>query len=232
MSPSVTLYFINDVLPVQDNTTQFKVESAGRTSRCMQMLERASKFNAKQLHLVITHYWFNHPEDPSKNYFCFVQDQDMPCKAVTAAMLQEYYANLQTCMAAMVRMGFQIFYTPMVDDAGPAGIWRNAFALDPLKKYQGFSYSEVSLEPVATIMGTLMQPGQRYRMCVEGEMNLSVVKFASQYLKLITILKKLVLKVRACWGSCGALMAGSAKQLVAMSALSDTAVARCAATLP
>jgi hypothetical protein len=51
ITPSISLYFVNDV--------KLTTTAAGKTSRCQEMLERASKFSARQIHLVITHYWFN-----------------------------------------------------------------------------------------------------------------------------------------------------------------------------
>lgn len=40
----------------------------------------------------------------------------------------------------------------------PAGGWRNALVFDPLVKYDGFSYYEVMLRPIAQALNAVITP--------------------------------------------------------------------------
>jgi hypothetical protein len=46
-----------------------------------------------------------------------------------------------------------IMVTPHMDDGSPEPKWRNAIALDPLKKYGEWSYSEALVSPAALVGG-------------------------------------------------------------------------------
>lgn len=62
-------------------------------------------------------------------------------------------------------LGFDIAFTPHLDDGLNNGQWRNAMLINPLEKYGGMSYVDVVLKPLADAMAATIQENT-YVSCV------------------------------------------------------------------
>jgi hypothetical protein len=56
------------------------------------------------------------------------------CEPFTAAILAEWTKAFIPCLAYAVKAGFDIAFTPHLDDGLASGVWRNAQLINPLAK--------------------------------------------------------------------------------------------------
>jgi hypothetical protein len=56
-----------------------------------------------------------------------------------------------------VDLGFDIAFTPHLDDGLNMGQWRNAMRINPLEKHGGMSYLDVVLKPLAEAMAAALK---------------------------------------------------------------------------
>ncbi len=66
------------------------------------------------------------------------------CPWINKLAIDRFRFGLQWCLAKAVEMGLDIAITPHLDDGLEYGGWRNALWFNPLQKYGGFSYYDVS----------------------------------------------------------------------------------------
>jgi hypothetical protein len=139
-SPSVSIFFLEDMVPFADDPS---------TNQCIEMVKRASSFNSRCLNLMITWYFKDIDQDEKPDQYCFRQRQHAFCTPITADVLATYEAGLSACVQFAVDLGFDLFYTPHVDDGGTTGTWRNAVKVDPLVRLgsggSAWTYKEIML---------------------------------------------------------------------------------------
>ena len=80
------------------------------------------------------------------------------CTPATPELVARWQALFQPCLKYAVDLGFDIAFTPHLDDGLNNGQWRNAMRINPLEKYGGMSYFDVVLKPLADSMAATLQP--------------------------------------------------------------------------
>jgi hypothetical protein len=72
--------------------------------------------------------------------------------------VDKWTALFTPCLKYAVDMGFDIAFTPHLDDGLNNGQWRNAMKINPVERYGGMSYFEVVLKPLADAMAAALRP--------------------------------------------------------------------------
>lgn len=86
------------------------------------------------------------------------------CTPATPELVAKWGALFQPCLAYAVGLGFDIAFTPHLDDGLNNGQWRNAMLINPLQKYGGMSYFDFVIKPLADVMAATLQPNTK--VCV------------------------------------------------------------------
>jgi hypothetical protein len=109
-------------------------------------------------------------------------------------VLATFEDGLFSCLQFAVDLGFDIFYTPHVDDGGTTGTWRNAVKVDPLVRLgagaSAVTYKEVLLDPVTRVLAKVARPGLKVWYSVQGEMNLAVMTYPREYAAVMAAVRK------------------------------------------
>lgn len=72
-------------------------------------------------------------------------------------------ALFQPCLDYAVGLGFDVAFTPHLDDGLNNGQWRNAMLINPLQKYRGMSYTDFVLKPLADVMAATIREKTKVR---------------------------------------------------------------------
>lgn len=75
--------------------------------------------------------------------------------------MARWTALFKPCLKYAVDMGFDIAFTPHLDDGLNNGQWRNAMRINPVERYGGMSYFDVVLGPLADAMAATLLPNTR-----------------------------------------------------------------------
>jgi hypothetical protein len=171
-SPTISLFFLEDVIPFASNP---------ESSVCIEQVKRASAFKAKRLNYVITWYFVDDDNDAIPEKYCYRIRQNAQCIPFTPDVLPTWEIGLQACIKYAVNLGFDIFYTPHVDDGGSGGAWRNAIKVDPYARHAGLTYEEMLLDPLTRIFNKVARPGLKIWYSLQGEMNLAIMTYPQNY---------------------------------------------------
>ena len=171
-SPSISLFFLEDVVPFAADPT---------SNVCIEQVKRSSAFNAKRLNFVITWYFVDDDRDSIPDKYCYRPRQNAQCIPFTQDVLTTWELGLQTCIKYAIDLGFDIFITPHVDDGGSGGGWRNAMKVDPVAVHGNITYKQILLDPVTRSLAKTARPGMKIWYSLQGEMNLAVMTYPQSY---------------------------------------------------
>ena len=79
------------------------------------------------------------------------------CTQATPDLVAQWVQLFTPCLKYAVDLGFDVAFTPHLDDGLNNGAWRNAMLINPLQKHQGMSYFDVVLKPLADAMAATIQ---------------------------------------------------------------------------
>ncbi len=149
-------------------------------SRCTDMIDRASAAGAASVALVPTHGFFadqigttdrGTPLYENRGY-CYKSGTS--CLPFTAADIASFEAGMRTCLHRAVHHGLDLAVIPHLDDGRFAGAWRNSLIFDPTARYDGHTYGDVLLYPLARAMRDTMSSTTRVYFALQGEMGATV----------------------------------------------------------
>ncbi|KAA6422791.1 MAG: hypothetical protein FRX49_07326 [Trebouxia sp. A1-2] len=132
----------------------------GHTSRCTEMVDRAAGQTNSRLNFAPVLFWVDRtvktptPSQTSKiSYFCFQRyvqsDGALTCQPATQTDIDAFQAGMQACFARAVQHRMAIHISPQLNDGTGQAAWQNLLNLNPLTRYEDFSYIEVMLYPLA-----------------------------------------------------------------------------------
>jgi hypothetical protein len=186
MSPSVGLFRLVDL-------SLYEGIQGKNATRCEHMVDKAGRTGATMINFVLTHYYVDEDGDYTPERFCYKAGTGAECTAFTPAAVEEWVRLFKPCLAYAVGLGFDIAYTPHLDDGLNAGQWRNAMLIDPLAKYGGMSYFDVVLEPLARAASETIKPSTRVWFALQGEMSAMVTRFPENHRRILPYLRKITL---------------------------------------
>jgi hypothetical protein len=186
MSPSVGLFRLVDLSTPE-------VIAGKNATRCEHMVDKAGRTGATKINFVLTHYYVDEDADYVPDYFCYKAGTSPECTKFTQKAADEFVRLVKPCLAYAVGMGFDLAFTPHLDDGLNAGQWRNAMRIDPLAKYGGMSYFDVVLEPLARAASATMLPTTRVWFALQGEMSAMVTLFPDAHRRILPYLRKITL---------------------------------------
>lgn len=186
MSPSVGLFRLVDL-------TLYEVIQGKNATRCEHMVDKAGRTGATMINFVLTHYYVDEDGDFTPDAFCYKAGTGAECTTFTPAAVEEWVKRFKPCLSYAVGLGFDLAFTPHLDDGLNKGQWRNAMLIDPLAKYGGMSYFDVVLEPLARAASATMKPTTRLWFALQGEMSAMVTNFPDSHRRILPYLRKISL---------------------------------------
>ncbi|MEM9354313.1 MAG: cellulase family glycosylhydrolase [Planctomycetota bacterium] len=106
-------------------------------------------------------------------------------KPLDQAGVERFQAAVRETFAEAVAHGMQISIVAHLNAAGPHYEWRNKFRFDPLAFYDGHSYYESVLKPIAAALQETVEPGSHVEFAVCGEMGRSVFAYPHEYIQIL-----------------------------------------------
>ncbi len=162
------------------------------SDRCVNMVDRASKFKQSKIMFVPTLFWVQDGNGPVKHY-CYDRRQDsqgkFSCEPADSAKIARFKAAMQRCFQKAIDAKLSIALTPHLDDGTGQGRWRNVLDFDPTTKHAGFSYAEVALLPLAEALNTIARPDTKIYFGMQGEMSVTVFRHPKAWRSLVRQLK-------------------------------------------
>lgn len=186
MSPSVGLFRLVDL-------SLYEVIQGKNATRCEHMVDKAGRTGATKINFVLTHYYVDEDGDYTPERFCYKAGMGAECTAFTPAAVEEWVRLFKPCLSYAVGLGFDLAFTPHLDDGLNKGQWRNAMLIDPLAKYGGMSYFDVVLEPLARAASQTMKESTRVWFALQGEMSAMVTSFPDSHRRILPYLRKITL---------------------------------------
>ncbi|KAL4423381.1 hypothetical protein ABPG77_004312 [Micractinium sp. CCAP 211/92] len=193
ISPTVYIGGIQDLRP----------DSTG-PSKCSRLVDAAATYGASTFKraqfLVSVLWWDSGPRDPPagyngcqnytlSTYYCFSRFNATsllwwsyhrdPATGTAAPVAQadidEFRGLLTACLQHAVDQGLQPAINLHADDGRAENGWRNTLPFDPLQKFQGFSYYDILLEPIADALNAVVLQGNSEAwLSLQGEMGATV----------------------------------------------------------
>ncbi|GFH11981.1 uncharacterized protein HaLaN_07588 [Haematococcus lacustris] len=158
--------------------------------RCVDMAWRGADLGTRRIQFVPTHYWNQDGSGGVRNY-CY-NDGSGSCNKFSQASIKRFEDGLALCFGAALDAGFStIAITPHVDcgDDGEWHVskWRNGLEFNPRQKYDGYSYEEIMLQPLARALARYESDSRlkRIHFALQGEMGATVMRYPAQYLNLL-----------------------------------------------
>ena len=112
------------------------------------------------------------------------------CVPWTSALIQEYQQAMTLCFKEALRHGYTLYIRPHLDDGTAQGAWRNGLLFKPKDKYDGFSYYDIMLAPLADALrdalkqtaeeGSLKGKPELY-FATQGEMSATIMRFSREW---------------------------------------------------
>lgn len=97
-------------------------------------------------------------------------DAESPeCTPATPELIARWLSLFRPCLQYAVDLGFDIAFTPHLDDGANSGQWRNAMRINPLERHEGVSYYDLVLRPLAEAMRDALRPGTYVSAAGAGE---------------------------------------------------------------
>ena len=121
--------------------------------------------------------------------FCY---QKNTCEAMTQELIVEIENKLLECSVIAAEAGVNLSFVPHLDDGEGKGLWRNNLVFDPLKKYQGFSYKEIILDPIKRIIQKVNHNNLSIDFAFQGEMGATVFHYPESYSSIYKDFKKVL----------------------------------------
>ena len=163
------------------------------SDRCVQMVDRATKFKQTKLMFVPTLFWVQTGEGPV-DYYCYDRTYDhnghVQCPAATSDAIERFRWAMQRCFQRAIDSNVSIALSPHVDDGRGEGRWRNLLAFDPLEKRNGYSYADVVLYPLAEALRAVVKAETKIYFGMQGEMSATVFKYPQSWRRLIPDLRQ------------------------------------------
>ncbi|DBA69464.1 TPA: hypothetical protein ACH3X2_012806 [Trebouxia sp. C0005] len=166
----------------------------GHTSRCTEMVDRAAGQTNSRLNFAPVLFWVDRtvktptPSQTSKiSYFCFQRyvqsDGALTCQPATQTDIDAFQAGMQACFARAVQHRMAIHISPQLNDGTGQAAWQNLLNLNPLTRYEDFSYIEVMLYPLARAVNGAVQEGTQVYFTLQGQMGSSLFYHPLEYLQ-------------------------------------------------
>jgi len=148
---------------------------------CHQMVQRAIATNAKSIKFVPTVHYYG--SETHIDRFC-LRDEYWACQDINSGLLTKYTDLLASCMKKAVDAGVGIAVLAHLDNMKEY-TWRNVLQFSPTAKYNGYSYADVVLKPMATAVNKAIRPGTEVIFTLQGETGKSISQYSKQWLELV-----------------------------------------------
>eukprot|EP00879_Flechtneria_rotunda_P011737 GHRR01012258.1.p1 GENE.GHRR01012258.1~~GHRR01012258.1.p1 ORF type:complete len:433 (+),score=130.19 GHRR01012258.1:664-1962(+) len=173
------------------------------------MVWRAAAAGSDRLNFVPTHHWLSVGDIGSNRIsgFCYMQhtSDGSPnrCSPWTDDVISEFKHAMTLCFTEALRQGLTLYVRPHLDDGTANGAWRNGLLLRPQEKHSGYSYYDIMLAPLADAVRDALAaaaeegklrtlPGHQRPVvyfATQGEMSACIMRYASDWAKLVQPLK-------------------------------------------
>lgn len=175
-------------------------DSDWQSERCVQMVDRASKYKQSKIMFVPTLFWVQTGDGPIDHY-CYDRHQDssgrFQCDAADDHKILAFKNAMQRCFKRAIDAGLSIAVTPHLDDGTGQGRWRNILNFDPLDKRSGYSYVDAVIYPIADALNAVAADQTDIYFGMQGEMSATVFRHPSSWRSLIATIKDRVGKDRS-----------------------------------
>lgn len=164
------------------------------TSRCIQLVDRAAEQIHSRLNFAPVLFWVDRnqkaplPWQTNRvSHFCFQRyaqtDGTVSCKPASQTDIDTFQAGMQACFASAVQYKMSIHVTPLLSDGTGRAAWQNLLKLNPLAKYEGFSYFEIMLRPLAHAINGAVQEDTKVFFALQGQLGFSLFMHPLEYLQ-------------------------------------------------
>jgi hypothetical protein len=111
------------------------------------------------------------------------------CEEFSPELIRILETHWTKCIAAVAQAGLDLSIIPHLNDGASAGFWRNGLIFDPLAKYNGYSYWEVVISPLARAILAGAGAAIKVEFSLQGEMGATVFNHPESYSKIVNELK-------------------------------------------
>ena len=146
----------------------------GETPKCVDYVDRIAAVNSSSVQFVISVYWQNANKSAIwsdhfqvKNY-CYKLGDKGSCIPITSPeQIVDFQSQIQVCFQRAVERGLDFMITPHLEDGSQSGFWRNGLIFDPLEKFEGFSYQDILIAPIAKALKAV-NPKSKISFSMQG----------------------------------------------------------------
>ena len=165
------------------------------SSHCIEEVQRVRKYcGGTKINFVLTQFWMDHNGNGIINGFA--TKRGMNIIPIDESNKKTIINGMTKCFEMAINSGFNtIEITPHLDDGMGRNTWRNTLDMNPLKKYDGkYSYYDIMVQPIAIALNTAVKNTHTVHtyMALQGEMNIMLWKYPSEWLRIATAIKKLL----------------------------------------
>lgn len=148
---------------------------------CPQRILKLSYAN-KRLHFVPTIY--GELKDGKVQAY-FYKDRKAKAHVFTAESLERYQQKMLNCISFARAQNIEVYLTPHIDDLKTDGLYRNKINYDPLKKYRGISFFDISFSYLDQLSSF---DQSKVYLSLIGEMGRSLNYYMHSYHKMLELL--------------------------------------------
>ena len=150
---------------------------------CTNRLVKAKQRGATRVNLIPTIFVKLNDRKVSSYHY---RDNHGHYQVMSSTFIKSYSNNILKCVAKANELKLAISFTPHLDDFDEK-VWRNYFDFDPLEKYQGFSYDDITL---TSLVKAINDSNQKVDLFVSGEMGKSYYLYPNSYKLIVKKLKQ------------------------------------------
>ena len=164
----------------------------GNTSECTNMVDRSALQTNSRLNFVPTLFWADRTlgtqnSTNSISHYCFQRsyntDGSVTCKPATRQDIVSFQHSMQACFVRAIEYNLSIEVSPRLQHSTGQNISSNTLDLSPLLDYQGFSYMEVMLLPLAHALSGAVNNKTEVWIALQGQMGASLFRHPLEYLQ-------------------------------------------------
>lgn len=166
----------------------------GNTSECTNMVDRGALQTNSRLNFVPTLFWADKTHAPgarnstnSISHYCFQRsyntDGSVTCKPATQRDVDSFQHSTQACFVRAIEYNLSIEVSPRLQHSTHQSIPSNTLDFNPLMGYEGFSYMEVMLLPLAHALNGAINNKTEVWVALQGQMGASLFKHPMEYLQ-------------------------------------------------
>ncbi len=153
---------------------------------CPNKVERALKFDPENIHFLVTAQFLSDNKNRPR-FFC-INNTLGKCEYISENLINRIFSKLETCVS-QVPKSIHTQFSFHLNDRNSSKVWRNYLLVDPIAKYNGWSYQDILITPLIQLVSNLNRSSNS-SISMQGEMGASVFKYPLSWLSISRSIKK------------------------------------------